>query len=39
LLEETGFKRRHVHTDFAPHQRTGDYGFMNRRILGLGQKL
>jgi hypothetical protein len=38
LFEETGFKRVNVHTDFSPHQRTGDYGFMNRRMLGVGQK-
>jgi D-alanine-D-alanine ligase len=39
LLEETGFQRVNVHTDFSPHQRMGDYGFMNRRMLGVGQKL
>jgi len=38
LLDETGFKRVNIHTDFSPHQRTGDYGFMNRRMLGVGQK-
>lgn len=38
LLEETGFKRVNVHTNFSPHQGPGDYGFMNRRMLGVGQK-
>jgi D-alanine-D-alanine ligase len=38
LLEETGFKRVNVHTNFSPHQGTGDYGFMDRRVLGVGQK-
>ena len=39
LLEEVGFTEVDVHTDFSPHQHTGDYGFMNRRMLGVGQKL
>jgi hypothetical protein len=39
LLEEVGFMEVDVRTDFSPHQRTGDYGFMNRRMLGVGQKL
>jgi D-alanine-D-alanine ligase len=38
LLEETGFVDVNVYTGFSPHQRTGDYGFMNRRMLGVGQK-
>ena len=38
LFDETGFRRVNVHTDFSPHQHTGDYGFMNRRMLGVGQK-
>jgi D-alanine-D-alanine ligase len=38
LLEETGFKRVNVLTDFSPHQSKGDYGLMNRRMLGTGQK-
>lgn len=39
LLEEVGFKEVDVRTGFSFHQRTGDYGFMNRRMLGVGQKL
>jgi D-alanine-D-alanine ligase len=38
LLEGTGFTRVNVHTNFSPHDGTGDYGFMNRRMLGIGQK-
>ena len=38
LFEETGFKRINVHTNFSPHRGTGDYGFMNCRMLGVGQK-
>jgi D-alanine-D-alanine ligase len=38
LLKEIGFTRVNVHTNFSPHDGTGDYGFMNRRILGIGQK-
>lgn len=38
LLEEVGFNRINVHTDFSPHQRKGDYGFMNHRMLAAGQK-
>lgn len=38
LLEEAGFKRVNVHTNFSPHQRRGDYGFMNHRMLAAGQK-
>jgi D-alanine-D-alanine ligase len=38
LVEQAGFKRVNVHTDFSPHLREGDYGFMNRRMLAAGQK-
>jgi D-alanine-D-alanine ligase len=38
LLEQAGFKQINVHTDFFPHLRSGDYGFMNRRMLAMGQK-
>ena len=37
-LEEAQFRQVTVHTDFSPHQRTGDYGFMNRRMLATGHK-
>ncbi|NVL90708.1 MAG: class I SAM-dependent methyltransferase [Desulfobacterales bacterium] len=39
LLEEAGFKRVKVHTDFSPHRRRGDYGFMSHRMLAVGQKV
>ncbi len=38
LLEQAGFECVNVHTDFSPHQGNGDYGFMNRRMLGTCQK-
>ena len=38
LLETTGFNPIQVHTDFSPHRFEGDYGFMNRRMLGVGKK-
>jgi D-alanine-D-alanine ligase len=38
LLEQAGFKQISVHTDFSPNLRRGDYGFMNRRMLAVGQK-
>jgi D-alanine-D-alanine ligase len=38
LLDAVGFNQIKIHTDFAPHRFEGDYGFMNRRMLGIGQK-
>jgi len=38
LLEHVGFKRINVHTDFSPHQKDGDYGFMNSRMIATAQK-
>ena len=38
LLEKTGFNQIQIHTDFSPHRFEGDYGFMNRRMLGVGRK-
>jgi D-alanine-D-alanine ligase len=38
LLEDAGFRRVKVHTDFSPHRYEGDYGFMNHRMLAAGQK-
>jgi D-alanine-D-alanine ligase len=38
LLETNGFRPVKIHTDFSPHRFEGDYGFMNRRMLGIGQK-
>ena len=39
LLESAGFARITVHSDFSPHEADGDYGFMNNRLIVLGQKL
>jgi D-alanine-D-alanine ligase len=38
LLAQVGFSQVKVHTDFSPHQSDGDYGFMNHRMLAVGQK-
>ncbi len=38
LLEHAGFGRVDIHTDFSPHQKDGDYGFMNCRLIATGQK-
>jgi D-alanine-D-alanine ligase len=38
LLVQVGFRQVKVHTDFSPHQSDGDYGFMNHRMLAVGQK-
>ena len=38
LLESSGFSRVKIHTDFSPHRFEGDYGFMNKRMLAVGQK-
>ena len=38
LLEDAGFRRVEVHTDFSPHRYEGDYGFMNHRMIAAGQK-
>jgi D-alanine-D-alanine ligase len=37
-LSTAGFSDVKVHRDFSPHQKEGDYGFMNRRMLGVGKK-
>jgi len=38
LLEGAGFTRINIHTDFAPHDAIGDYGFMNNRMIATTQK-
>ena len=38
LVERAGFMQIKIHTDFSPHQKDGDYGFMNSRLLATGQK-
>ncbi len=38
LLKSIGFSQVKIHTDFSPHRFEGDYGFMNRRMLGVGRK-
>ncbi len=38
LMEKTGFCEIEVRKDFSPHDRRGDFGFMNRRMLAVGVK-
>ncbi len=38
LLQDGGFSRISVHADFSPHETDGDYGFMNNRLVAIGQK-
>jgi D-alanine-D-alanine ligase len=38
LLEQAGFERVTILTDFSSHYCEGDYGFMNRRMIAWGQK-
>jgi D-alanine-D-alanine ligase len=38
LVASAGFRDVTVHTDFSPHRRHGDFGFMNCRMLASGQK-
>jgi D-alanine-D-alanine ligase len=39
LLQQGGFSRVKVYTNFSPHPSDGDYGFMNNRMIGVGQKI
>ena len=38
LLKQSGFIRISMHTEFSPHKVDGDYGFMNNRMIAIGQK-
>jgi D-alanine-D-alanine ligase len=38
LFQQSGFSKIKVHTKFSPHQSNGDYGFMNNRMIAIGQK-
>ena len=38
LLQNAGFSHIDVYTNFSPHQAEGDFGFMNNRMIGIGQK-
>jgi len=38
MLGEIGFISTKIHTEFAPHQKKGDYGFMNNRMIAIAQK-
>ncbi len=38
LLGQVGFEGVRTITDFSPHRDQGDYGFMNHRMIAIGQK-
>jgi len=39
LLQQAGFNQINVYNNFSPHQSDGDFGFMNNRMIGVGQKV
>jgi len=39
MIQEAGFVQVRVRNDFSPHQKKGDYGFMNKRMVGIGRKV
>ena len=38
LLQHSGLSKVKIYTNFSPHPSDGDYGFMNNRMIGVGQK-
>jgi len=38
LFVSAGFQNIFVSDGFSPHQKKGDYGFMNHRLIGIGRK-
>ena len=38
LVRQGGFSKVKVYSNFSPHSTEGDYGFMNNRMIGVGQK-
>jgi len=38
LIQQTGFGKVKISTNFSPHSSDEDYGFMNSRMIGVGQK-
>ncbi len=38
LLKSAGFTSVDVTLDFSPHEKSGDYGFMNKRMIAVGAK-
>ena len=39
LLQRSGFSNVKIYANFSPHSNEGDYGFMNNRMIGVGQKI
>ncbi len=37
-IRNAGFADPEIHTDFSPHQKDGDYGFMNCRMIAVAHK-
>jgi hypothetical protein len=37
-LEKAGFEVIEVRTEFSPHEKEGDYGCMNNRMVAVGIK-
>ncbi len=38
LIRKSGFRNAKIKTDFSPHYKDGDYGFMNHRMVATAQK-
>ncbi len=38
LVRQSGFRKVKIYSNFSPHSTDGDYGFMNNRMIGVGQK-
>jgi hypothetical protein len=38
LLRHGGFSKVKIYTNLSAHPSDGDYGFMNNRMIGVGQK-
>jgi D-alanine-D-alanine ligase len=38
LLEQAGYAQIKIHTNFSPHPKDDDYGFMNNRMIATAQK-
>ena len=38
LIRKSGFANIEIKTDFSPHYKDGDYGFMNNRMVATAQK-
>ena len=39
LFQKAGYQNISIRTDFSPHRTKGDFGFMNHRMIAIGQKI